>query len=404
MAMHFLFVPFRRPPILPWFLLLGLCRQGWAEGFPSPDPLPPALAARTGEACDSLGAVRDRILQSLIEGAPVDVEQERERLRKQFPGIDLGLVTTPEEVVVRLLSHDWSGLSDPRFELSARELGRRNVGRVMPRADVFFRSLASLTLERRNELRAGILAGLAGRERERALLLLDAVILDGPELAALRPRRDSLARQGVVMPAFVDAWIGQAAPKGQNAVSFLVGVGGYAGASAVDRTFESGPAMTIQFGWMRRDFWAELCVLPTWGDLRRPVAWRGHTWNPGDDLDRVAFEVRGALTPGFLGDHVSIGPMIGWGFTEFRDSSVARRDGTGKEDRSIMAYPYHVAAGLSLQYRSAPQGPFHGLVRLQGGRRFTLDDPSTPFTDRRWFFEVQMGLAAAGVTTSGLHP
>jgi len=362
------------------------------------------LAARTGEACDSLGAARDRILQTLIEGAPVDVERERDRLRERFPGIELGLMTVPEEVVVRLLSHDWSGLSEPRFLLPGRELARRNVGRVVPRSDAFFRSLVSLVQERRNELRTGILAGLSGVQRSRALLILDAVVLDGPELMALRPRRDSLVAQGAALPAFVEGWIGEAPAKARNAFSFLMGVGGYAGSSAVDRTLESGPAMSIQFGWMRRDFWVELCVLPTWGDLRRPVDWRGHTWIPGDDMDRTAFEVRGAWTPAFPGDRLSIGPLLGWGFTEFRDSSVAKRDGTGKNDRSIMAYPYHVLAGLSLQYRSAPQGPFHGLVRLQAGRRFTLDDPATPFTDRRWFFEVQAGFAATSLTSSGFHP
>ncbi len=401
---HYSFVLSLKTPLIPSVILV-IALSRWAGcQEPSPNiPMPPVLGTRSTELSDSLSSVRERMLQQLSSGAPVDVERERDALRAKFPGIGSSLLTTPEEVAVRMLSREWKTLSDPRFQLPGRELARRQIGLVQPRQGPFLRSLVALVSERRNEMRNEILAGLEGADQARALLILDAFAYDEWRIASLRGRRDSLVKQGVAIPVFVDIWIGNDPPFADNAFSMLLGIGGFAGSAPVDRSFESGPSMQIEMGWMRRSFWVDLSIQPTWGDLRRPISWRGHVWEPSDDINRLCFEFRTAWTPR-LSRRLSIGPMLGWGSTEYRDSSVAKRDGLGKEDRSIYAYPYHLATGASLQFRSSHHANAHGLIRIQGGRRFSLDDPSGPFSDRRWFFEFQTGFAMARFNTSGLHP
>lgn len=366
--------------------------------------LPPALSARTTEACDSLGATRDRLFQTLADGALVDLDDIRNGVEARFPGIGLSLTTTTEEALIRILSHDWEALSRDNLLGSGRESSRHVLGKVVPRPDPLLRNLIALAKERRGELRAGILARLSGTDQSRALLILDAVVLAGSNLTELRSRRDSLRQLGVAIPYFVDSWIGTSLPPSRNAVTILLGAGGFAGSSPVERTFVSGPAANLQIGWMRRRFWTELSVQPTWGELRRPMEWRGHLWDPDDDIERTTFEIRGAFTPELGSPRLSLGPFVGWGSTEFRDSAVAKRDALGEDDRSIVAYSTHLLAGLSFQYRTASFGPMHGVVRFQGGRRFSLDDPGTSFSDNRWFFEFQAGVALLHLLTSGFHP
>lgn len=387
---------------IAWLVLSS--GSAWCQAGLGADPLPPALAARTTEASDSLGAARDKLFQILVEGAPVDLDAIERRLEDRFPGIALDLATSAEEMLVRLLSHDWDAFSLDVPILDARESSRNVLGTVVARPDPLARNLLALAKERRHELRAGILAHLSGPAQDRAILILDAVVLEGADLAGLRARRDALHRQGIAIPYVVEAWIGKDLPKSRNAFTLLVGAGGFAGTSPMGSAFASGPVAGLQTGWMRRFFWAEVSAQAAWGDLRRPLEWRGHRWDPSDDIERSAFEIRGAVTPDLLSPRLSLGPILGWGLWELRDSSVAKREGLGKDDRSHMGYSYHFLAGLTLQYRTRSWGPMHGLLRLQGGRRFALDDPANAFSDERWFFEVQAGAALIHLLTSGLHP
>jgi len=353
--------------------------------------LVPDSLVRGDNLAQDIEVVRFGILKGLFEGADVPVESYVAELARKHPGKEFRLFTRPEAAGIALLRRRWAELWDDEQKMSDREYSRSLLGRQPAWNDRAISSIRELLVEHLGDLRNAIHLEISNREqRQRVLFVL--------EILAAKQRRpspqivewkDSLEREGVQLPSWVHAGFDKPPRHPSAGLSVFAGGGPVRQDGPYGRAFEPRGFIEFGMGWFRPNWSWEVGFGRPYFGWNAPVAVGQSNWSPEDDVNPITIDLKVmAFVPFARG--WALGGMIGIGFDEISDSTLAR-SGVGESESVISGQ--QLSTGLGGQWYSEPHDAGNMFARCLVGRRQALPSADHLMQGGRWFVDFQVGWA-----------